>query len=850
MPRPARRSVLVAALLAAGFVLAREVVPGVPSSLWIGLALAWTCAGALLRGVACRGALVCAVVLGAAGWWTLRIDERGASSLERLAAAEGPATLVGIIAERPRSTEPARGALGIYSSAPPATDVELAVVGAVGSDEVVRAASGRVRVRVEAEIADMPAWVGAGSVVRVGGMLTGVRGPRNPGEPDWRAWAAQEGMVGHLDAPGWELLTQAESDDRVTRIRGWWAAWTGAIHARAVDALGLNAPPQPGGRPEARALLGALLLGERDADLRSVNSAFQRLGLIHLVAISGFNLAVMAGVAMFLLRLPGERGWLEPTVIALLVAGYMLVLPAQTPILRAGVMVLALLLTEALGRRYDRVSVLGWVAVIMLLYKPLDAWSLGFQLSFGIVGVLLLCGDEVNGRMFGVPLRGLVRPAVAPGRPGMFWWLPAFGRWCVRALHMQISASVLAWAVATPVILYHTGMLSPLAFATTILVLPFTIIVLWVGYVALLVGVLVPAAGEPSGWVLERLAALLVDVVLWIDGLPAMSLRLPAISLLWTIAGIGLVLYWVRRGHGRDRRAWGLTGALLVWAAAEIMIGPRGAARWPLRMDALAVGEGTCVMARSDGDALLWDCGSRWAGIGERLVPDAVRALGAWRVRTIVVSGLGLEHCAGVVDVIDPLGVERVLVTEQFRRAARADGAGPEARMIDDIARRGVRVETLLPGDALVFGAARLRLLSPAPEAVFSNAFDTSMVARIEVEGVPGKPSVLLTSDVGERVLAGISDGDARAEVVFPPRNGAYSPAAAEFLGRTRARLVVQSGSAGLDDPRWAHVRAGRVWMATGDLGAIGVIIDTAGEVRARPLVGDTQNGGLIQAFR
>lgn len=841
---------MVAVLLAAGFILAREVVPGVSSALWIGLALAWTCAGALLRGAACRGALACAVVLSAAGWWTLRIDEGSATSLARLAATEGPATLEGIIAEEPRSAEPARGALGMYSTDPPATEVELEVVGVVDHAGDVRRASGRVRVRIDEELSERPEWARAGALVRVGGMLTGVRGPRNPGEPDWRDWAAQGGIAGDLDAPGWALMAPAENGDIFARIRGLWAEWTGALHARAVRGLGLDAPPGPGDRPEARALLGALLLGERDADLRSVNSAFQRLGLIHLVAISGFNLAVMAGVAMFLLRLPGERGWLEPAVIALLVAGYMLVLPAQTPILRAGVMVLALLLTEALGRRYDRVSVLGWVAVIMLLYKPLDAWSLGFQLSFGIVGVLLLWGDEVNGRMFGVPLRGLVRPTVAPGRPGALWWLPALGRWCVRALQAQVSASVLAWAVATPVILYHTGMFSPLAFATTIIVLPFTIIVLWVGYIALLVGVLIPAAGGASGWVLERLAALLVDVVLWIDGLPAMSLRLPAISLLWTIAGIGVVVYWVRRGHVRDRRAWGLTGALLVWAAAEIVIGPRWAARWPLRMDALAVGEGTCVLLRSHGHTMMWDCGSRSTGIGERRVPDAVRALGAWRVRTIVVAGLGLEHVSGVLDVVGPLGVERVLVTEQFRRAARADGAGPEARMIDEVTRRGVRVETLLPNDELLLGAARLRLVSPAPEAVFSNAFDTSMVARIEVEGVPGEPSVLFTSDVGERVLVGISDGEARAEVVFPPRNGAYSPAAAEFLGRTRARLVVQSGSAGLDDPRWEHVRAGRTWMATGDLGAIGVIIDASGEVRARPLIGDAQNDGFIRGFR
>jgi len=96
------------------------------------------------------------------------------------------------------------------------------------------------------------------------------------------------------------------------RLVGLWYSAIGAARARCLAVLEGDADrPSP-----SRALLSAMLLGERDRALDEVNAAFTRLGLLHLIAISGFNLAVMAGVVMVLLRLTGDRGWIEPVIIA------------------------------------------------------------------------------------------------------------------------------------------------------------------------------------------------------------------------------------------------------------------------------------------------------------------------------------------------------------------------------------------------------------------------------------------------------------------------------------------------------------------------------------------------------
>jgi competence protein ComEC len=264
------------------------------------------------------------------------------------------------------------------------------------------------------------------------------------------------------------------------------ASGLGALRSRAATTLdaALSAQsPDPEHRPSSRpspgrALLAAMLLGEREPGLDGIETAFRRLGLVHLVAISGFNLAIVAGLVLFFLRLGPDRPVLEPLIVATLIILYMLVVPGEAPILRSGLTVLTFLAAETSGRRYDRLNLLGWIAVLLILFRPLDLFSLGFQLSFGIVAALLWLGRHAQERFFGVQIRGIVlpRPRTPFGHARR-----SFVDWAKAA----ISTSVLAWAVAIPTIAYHTGLVSPLAAITSILILPLVVVSLWIGYTVL-----------------------------------------------------------------------------------------------------------------------------------------------------------------------------------------------------------------------------------------------------------------------------------------------------------------------------------------------------------------------------
>jgi competence protein ComEC len=314
-----------------------------------------------------------------------------------------------------------------------------------------------------------------------------------------------------------------------------------------------------GSRDASGVLVGSLLLGETDPELGPIEQAFTRLGLAHVLAISGFHLVVMAGVGLFLIRLAGERGALEPLALAALVLFYLLIVPPGAPVVRAGVIVLALLLAEALGRRYDRISLLGWAGGGLVVWRPADAWSLGFQLSLGLTVVLLWLGRRAHERLWGIEILGTI------DRPS---W--ALVPWVMGHAKGLISSGVLCWVVSLPLLVERTGMVSPAAVVTTVVVTPLVSLMLGVGYVAIVVGMAVPGLAGVSGGVLREMGVLVLDVVNVFDGWSWSVVYLPRVGWAWAVGATGLGLYWFLHGHWRDWRAWGAAGILAVWLGVGV----------------------------------------------------------------------------------------------------------------------------------------------------------------------------------------------------------------------------------------------------------------------------------------
>jgi len=827
----ARPGVIVFALLALGMGLG-SVARGADASVLLAGSGALGVLGAIGRSAWCvRAGVGAGIVSLGMGWWILRVESAPGDFLgDALPTDESIIVRIeGVVRTAARRDEPI-GALARFSPLPPTWSFEMEADALI--DRLGRrvATSGVALVRVgEARPGVVP-----GDLVRVEGRARGVGGARNPGEPDWRRWARQHERAGALDVPAASLVERIErSEERwasrgaraLQRAQAWLRARAMAPIAGGADEAG-DARGRSDARTTGRSVALAMLLGERTAPLEDARGAFARLGLSHMLAISGLHLALLAGVTLGALRLAAP-GWKhQPLALAGVIGVYLVLTPAHTPVLRAGVMLLGALAAQAAGRRYDQLNTLALVGVGLLLWRPLELVSPGFQLSFLVVAGLVGLTPALWNRLLGEAGDPDARPLGARLR---------------RHLGAAAITAIVAWAISSPLAAWQFGVFPTVGWLLALLLAPLLSVALAIGYAAMALGLLWPEGGAALGEWCVLLCARFAGVVAWMETLPGMTIRLARLDPLWA-AGATIALAWtMRTGLSRPGLKALVFCALGGWLAWMTLGATRLAGDQAARLDTLDVGQGTCHLFRSGEEAMLWDCGAKWSGVGVRAIPDAVRALGAGRVETVVISHADIDHFSGLPDAAWALGVRRALVTEWTLLAAERSERGPEAALLRSLRVQGVAIETVHAGDSIRIGEALVEFLHPPAPAAGRKGFesdnDASLVARIVTPTDAGDRRILLTGDIAEEAM---EDMDARGvdlacHALEAPHHGSAIPAAYAFVAEADPRVVIQSTDRSrLDDPRWAEQRRGRRWLATARRGAISTIVGKNGQIEIR----------------
>lgn len=802
---------------------------GLGPVLWFSAAGVMACGSISLRGRWRGVCLVVCVGLASAGWTLARTDTRGTDRLDRVVGAIGPkqqrvpVEIEAVVIEPVRTQRRVRG-LADPPMWPQTRSQAWVRVGRVyATDAHGRGswvdASGDVRLLVP-----KGTLMAAGSRVRVLGMYAPSRGARNAGDRDWRAVSAQSGRVGTIvvgDAAQIEPLGPGGLWDRVV---GGVLGLRWLVRGRAMAAIGLDA--DAGGMnegdegDEGGAMLAALLLGQREPSFEGVYETFQRVGAAHVLAISGFHLALVVLLAVVLVRAVGEHPGLEALIVVGVLGAMVLVIPMRPPIVRAAVIVGALLVTGAAGRRYDRMTVLAWVGVGLIVWRPLDALGLGYQLSMGVTGLLVVLSDRNRHALLDrntmVLVGAIERPRGAIKRSAQ--WLGDTAR-----------TNLACWLVATPAIVYHAGLVSLLAPVVAMVLIPMVMVLMVAGYVQIVVGVVAPGAGVYGVGAVHTLAGVVMGFVAWADALPGAWARVDRVSAWWAIGATLLAALVVTRAV---RWRWPVVLGLCVVAAGWVFVEPLvWRQRAPVRIDMLDVGDGSCVLVHSGGRGLVWDCGSLDRRVGESTA-RAARALGIGRLSDAVVTHDDLDHFNGLPELARLTGIERVWITDRLMDSpSRA-----WARVAGALTGSGVEIKRIGAGDTLTIGRARLEILWPDPARVTGfEDNDTSVVARLTIAGNGERsPSVLLTGDIEAAAMDAIVSTypGLDADVIELPHHGSARDRAYGFVRDLSPAVVLQStGPTRLDDERWAWARRGRDWYTTAAGGGVWVTLGEDGRI-------------------
>ena len=313
--------------------------------------------------------------------------------------------------------------------------------------------------------------------------------------------------------------------------------------------------------PEQNQLLSALLLGYRNALAPSLYQTFAHTGTLHIFAISGLHVGVLAAILIAALKMTGVPRTLWGIFLIPVLFFYIVSTGMKPSAFRAFTMAAVYFAAPLVGRRPDPVSAIALSAIILLAMNPFQINDPGFLLSFTVVsGIVMVHGYTIR-RLSGFSRPGWAIPLAQLSGPRPLMAL-------IRTIGLLALTSVAAWIFSAPLTARFFNTLSPVALAGNLFIIPLTFIILLTGCLTLVSAPVSLAVAVVFNHANRVFVSLLIYTIRLIGGLPGsyVFVRSPssAVLALWYA---GLVLFLTGTARLRKLAVFLLLGAVVLWGS-------------------------------------------------------------------------------------------------------------------------------------------------------------------------------------------------------------------------------------------------------------------------------------------
>ena len=610
-------------------------------------------------------------------------------------------------------------------------------------------------------------------------------------EGEFSPWQASE-VPGTFDEQSWAHASRIDARFRRARTRGTPNPLQ-ILHEPAHGTLEIarRAAFERMAAVSAEGILPALVLGTTKDVGDGTRDAFGRLGIAHVLAVSGLHFGMVSLMLIGLLNFVfGRIPWImrrfsrqRAAAVASLpmLAVYLVFVGAPISARRALIMAAACVVGRLLARAPSQARSLVIAAVAILIFEPRAVFQVSFQLSFAAV-LGILWGIEFYERSIRTPIRGAeIHPKIQLALCGA----------------ASMAVMTLATSITTaPVVIHHFGQLPILGILANFLVIPYVSFILMP---AAMVAALAAVIEFPGADFVIRIAGWLESALVWfadlcVEHIPASCIDIaphPAIVLLTAATAIA-VLFRIRPKRPRIIVAAAfaaLTAAVLVYG----QIDPRFLSRTDaLRVSFVAMGQADATLVEfPDGTTMLVDAGAEIQNdrnaTRTRLIPY-LRSLGIRHVDTVVLTHGDHDHVAGLAPLLEYATVGEIWhngMPDQSWMSAAVDQTVRDIRtMPSQFDAGGPRVDILWPN-------AESEALLTAEHAL--NANEMSIVLRLEY----GDFSLLLMGDAGIPVESRLVASEAvRVTTVLKVgHHGSKSASSEAWIDAVRPQFAVYSAA-------------------------------------------------------
>jgi competence protein ComEC len=588
-------------------------------------------------------------------------------------------------------------------------------------------------------------------------------------------------------------------------------------------------------------MLAAMVTGDRTYLTHSLRVGFERTGSFHMLVISGFHLAIVAGCLFWLarrLRLPRV-----PATFATILASfaYALFTGFATPVERSLWMVTLYMLGRLLYRERNVMNTIGFAALCLLAFSPRSLFDASFQMTLlavvaigGVAAPLLqstvhpyltatrdlrLLALDVKLppglAQFRVILR-LIAAALQTAASGRFadsiaWRLFPFAvRFMIRAFELLVVSCVVELTMALPMALYFHR-ITVFALPVNVFILPLLLILMPAALVTMLALLVWPSAAVVPAMIVAVFLHIGIGLVHLFGSLAWGDFRIPA-PLLWqslafcALLAVAAVLANMAASSGLRWPRSAVWAVLLLAAVIAVLPRPVDHPHDALLMEAIDVGQGdSLLLITPDGKTLLVDGGGFGGGphqapqdydIGEEVVSEVLWSRGIRHLDAVALTHAHSDHMGGLPAVLRNFHPDELWVGNNPR-------FGAYNALLDEAASLHVRVRSRRAGDVFPFGPTQVTVLAPfrdyqpGPEPTNND----SLVMRVAY----GATSVMLEGDAEAPIeQAMLAEPGLASNLLKVGHHGSITSTRPEFLARVAPQWAVIS--CGLRN-RYGHPR-------------------------------------------
>jgi competence protein ComEC len=552
------------------------------------------------------------------------------------------------------------------------------------------------------------------------GTVQPIEVPRNPGEFDMRGYLARRDVKslfivrypenGRILAPG--------SGFSVLRAAAHSREWMQRILSRDIE-----------NSPDVVALICGTALGLRHQARDDIEEPFQQTGTLHLFAVAGLHVGIVARLlwtAAMVLRLPRKTA---TALIIPLLFFYAAITGLHTASVRAAVMSALLLGGIFFDRKVLALNSLAAAAFLILLFDSNQLFTSGFQLSFAVVGTIVLLADPMFVRFGRVAAPDPFLPRALLSRAQRFRIKAG------RKLMRGASVSLAAWIGSLPLIYWYFYLITPVSLVANLVVVPIAYFVLALAMLSLIVAPISSGLSiifNNANWLISHVV---LGLVHFFALLPAGHLYLPRFT----------------ESHT------------------------------PIMITVLDEGTGGAAHIRANGYDWLIDCGGERNY--ERTLKSLLHSRGVNRLQGILLTHGDAHHIGAALETIADFAPRETYdnpleVRSSAQRRFRDAPGKPEPRL-------------LFRGNCLLLGRdVHAEILYPPPNIKIRSADDAPLIAQLIINE---QIRVLFESDAGaeaEVALLGSGD-DLKSDILIKGQHHSGDSGTREFLDGVKPKLII-----------------------------------------------------------